>query len=324
MCHSYLLDKGGAGKFPTMPRTVFEEFVADLRELGTTRVVICGGGEPLLHPDAFAMLELVKSSGMSCRLVTNGSLLTPEMAEAFVEMGLDAINVSLDSVSDETHHEIHRAPLGQRSKIVDVLRHILRYRRQRGANIPMVSISFVVQKRNYHEIVPLAQEVVDLGLDHVALAPLLGVVEYAHLRGLALEPQEQEEARRYAEEAGRILRSAGTASTVNTYLNRPLESLWTKKTFTEIPCHIGQLYCAVDSGGNVVPCCGCGHRVIGNVTERRFKEIWNSPAYRAFRREGLDLPRRGRPLDLCRCYACGQAPIIVEYHRRLYAAADQA
>jgi len=58
------------------------------------------GGEPLMHPDIVEVVRQAKSLGFEgvC-IVTNAFLLTKEMASDLKKAGLDALTVSIDSIT---------------------------------------------------------------------------------------------------------------------------------------------------------------------------------------------------------------------------------
>ncbi len=315
MCwtHSHRLPE--QGRRHVLPRKTFEHLVDQLRELGTQRLDIAGTGEPLLHPDALDMLRHVKAAGMRCVLITNGSQLSPKVCESFIDIGLDCLNVSLHSATDETHHRITDGPLGDRSHIVAMLRYLVAKRHRRGVARPCVSVSFIVQRDNCREIGGIAQEAADLGFDNVEFAGL-GINKAS--RELALSPQEEEEVRRQMQEAQRILDEAGVVTNARQYAGCARGARWSKSIYTQTPCCVGHFFCRILADGAVDPC-GVSRRVVGDVTRERVRDIWSSPAYRSFRREAFGLPELGRPLDGCGCYTCGHAQRALAYHARLSA-----
>ena len=60
------------------------------------------GGEPLLHPRFADMLREGKKRGLSQAVETNGTLITPELAEVMAECA-GRVSVSLDGATAETH-----------------------------------------------------------------------------------------------------------------------------------------------------------------------------------------------------------------------------
>jgi sulfatase maturation enzyme AslB (radical SAM superfamily) len=60
-------------------------------------------GEPLLHKNITQAVDYAKQRGLDLILTTNGSLLTPELVQAFARSGLDELDISLETISPEQH-----------------------------------------------------------------------------------------------------------------------------------------------------------------------------------------------------------------------------
>lgn len=315
MCriHSYLHRSDDV--VHTMQPDALARLLRDLRAVGTRIVDVSGWGEPLLHPNAIAMLRLIREMGMECQLVTNGSLLSPAVCGELLAMRLNRLRVSINSGTDETHHLITQAPLGERGQIMEMVRYIAQHRGERSGGLPDLAVTIAIQKYNYREIVMLAKEAVAVGLDNLEFLPL--TINEAS-RELALDPTEQEEVRRQVTEADALMRAAGKTTTAASFLDNPTETYWTREVYSRIPCYAGQFFCKINADGDVNPCCP-SVRVMGNVVAHGIREIWASPAYRAFRQEALALPKLGRPVAQCNCYNCCHAPSMREYHGLLEA-----
>ncbi|PWI56884.1 GTP 3',8-cyclase MoaA [Sulfoacidibacillus thermotolerans] len=89
--HSELLS------FEEITRLVFQ-----FAKLGVTKVRLTGG-EPLLRRDLWKLIDMIaKIDGITdIALTTNGSLLTPKLAQTLKDAGLRRITVSLDALDDE-------------------------------------------------------------------------------------------------------------------------------------------------------------------------------------------------------------------------------
>jgi len=64
------------------------------------------GGEPMLHPQFFAMAEYVCARGSQLKVETNGHFLTPENCARLRDIGVKAVQVSLDGASRPTFNRI--------------------------------------------------------------------------------------------------------------------------------------------------------------------------------------------------------------------------
>ena len=69
------------------------------------KVPVLSGGEPLVHPDLFPVLEKIASKGMHPAVATNATTITEDMARRLKESGLAYVEISLDSVHPEKHDE---------------------------------------------------------------------------------------------------------------------------------------------------------------------------------------------------------------------------
>ncbi len=73
----------------------------DLADYGSP-VILFSGGEPLLRPDLVELAEYAVSRGLRAVISTNGTLITPQMARRLKGVGLSYVGVSLDGLR-ETH-----------------------------------------------------------------------------------------------------------------------------------------------------------------------------------------------------------------------------
>jgi radical SAM protein with 4Fe4S-binding SPASM domain len=58
------------------------------------------GGEPLLRRDCFDILGEIKKKGFEVSLLTNGTLVTRERAQRLADLGVDAVQVSMEGAED--------------------------------------------------------------------------------------------------------------------------------------------------------------------------------------------------------------------------------
>jgi len=72
------------------------------------RYVAFSGGEPLLHPDIVSFIRISSERGLKTSLVTNGLLLSNDMAIKLKQAGLNRIQLSLDSNNQEINDMIRQ------------------------------------------------------------------------------------------------------------------------------------------------------------------------------------------------------------------------
>ncbi len=65
--------------------------VTQARELGVRRIIVLGGGEPLLYPRCAELIRWLAGQGLGVDLFTNGALLTPELAKELFALGVHPV-----------------------------------------------------------------------------------------------------------------------------------------------------------------------------------------------------------------------------------------
>jgi MoaA/NifB/PqqE/SkfB family radical SAM enzyme len=101
------------------------------------------GGEPMLHPSFFAMVEYVCARNTQLKVETNGHYLDPENCARLARLGVKAMQVSLDGASRETFNRMRVR--GEFDTAVAGIRGL------RAAGVP-VEINFSPTRFNMHEI----------------------------------------------------------------------------------------------------------------------------------------------------------------------------
>lgn len=69
----------------------------DLADFGIP-VLLLSGGEPLMRPDIFELIAHARAVGLRVTLSTNGTLITPEVAERLRELEVSYVGISLDGI----------------------------------------------------------------------------------------------------------------------------------------------------------------------------------------------------------------------------------
>ena len=95
-CYSHSADCQYPGEMTT------EQGVALLEDLAAfgAPVVLFSGGEPMLRPDLFELASRATKLGMRAVISTNGTLIDPKAAERLRQVGLSYVGVSLDGMRE--------------------------------------------------------------------------------------------------------------------------------------------------------------------------------------------------------------------------------
>lgn len=123
------------------------------------QTVMFTGGEPTLYKDLPELVRFCKQHKLYVKIATNGSRF--ESIDSLIKEGLlDEIVISVDAVSPETYKSI-------RGK--DVLSHIYSFIEQHNQITNRIHLSFLIQRKNYKEIIPFLEYSKSLNVAKIAL-----------------------------------------------------------------------------------------------------------------------------------------------------------
>ena len=131
---------------------LFKKIIDDAAGEGVKRVHLYLHGEPLLHPEIANMIAYIKSRGMGITLTTNGMLLDREKALSILQSGVnsaDYFTFSMLGCSSQVHEGIMRGVNHER--VVQNITDLLKTRKERGINGPIVQTIFYQMPENAHE-----------------------------------------------------------------------------------------------------------------------------------------------------------------------------
>ena len=77
------------------------------------KVTFAGDGEPLLNPRLPEMIRYVREADICDKIlvISNGSLLTPELSDKLIDSGLSELKISLQGMTSEKYQEISQVDL---------------------------------------------------------------------------------------------------------------------------------------------------------------------------------------------------------------------
>lgn len=176
----------GSDGSPAPDEMSTQELIRVLDDLARFRcpVALFSGGEPLLHPDIVELARYAVQSGMRAVISTNGTLITPHIAERLATVGLSYIGTSLDGGAET--HDRFRGVRGAFDRAMEGLRNA------NAAGIK-TGVRFTLTRRNIDEI-PRVFEILDReGIPRICFYHLVYSGRGEHLReeALSLEASRQ-------------------------------------------------------------------------------------------------------------------------------------
>src|SRR5215472_11964412 len=93
-----------------LPTSKALDIISQIADYGNP-ILVLSGGEPLYRHDIFQLAEYANSRGLRTALATNGTLVTPDVAQRIKETGIKRVSISLDG-ADAATHDLFRGILG--------------------------------------------------------------------------------------------------------------------------------------------------------------------------------------------------------------------
>jgi len=220
------------------------------------------GGEPLLHDGLFDILGHVGKHGYTTALMSNGTLITGDVAGKLREMRVSEVQVSLEGT--EAVHDSIRGK-GSFRKALGGIENLM-------ANGVNTSVNLTLSRLNIREVEGLVDLAGEKGIGAVTFSRLVACGRGNEIGDQMLTPQELADFYRSVKERQK--------NTGVTFTSR--DPLFTVATLEEdIPetdfplggCAAGVFGITVTADGGIMPC----RRMdlsIGNIRETSLRELW--------------------------------------------------
>jgi MoaA/NifB/PqqE/SkfB family radical SAM enzyme len=154
--HPGLRPRGPAGL--DLARRVLDQVGDDLYQ-----VILAHWGEPTLNRQLPEFVRLFHETGIYTAFDTNMTLMTPRLAAALVDAGLDYVSASIDGVSQQVYAQYRRN--GDAAKAIAGLRYLADYKQRVGRSTPFIRWQYLVFEHNEHEIELARTLARDIGLN---------------------------------------------------------------------------------------------------------------------------------------------------------------
>jgi len=243
------------------------------------------GGEPTVSGDLIPVIRRAGAYGMHLSLATNGTTMTPRLADSLAEAGVRYVEISLDS-ADPARHDRFRGVAGMWERAVAGAKAVA------AAPGLRLGIAMCVHRGNFHEVRQM-----------ISLAEQLGAGCFAHFnfipvgRGLKMvhgdiTPTQREELLGIlnekmqqggigvistAPQLGRVCLAGSAGQAGKTVCSHAGSGSGLKARVVAKylgGCGAGRTYVCIEPAGDVTPCVYLPHRVMGNIRQVSLVDIF--------------------------------------------------
>lgn len=251
-----------------MTDEVFDKVIDEISKYNIALKFV-GQGETLLHPNAIIYIRRAKEKGIITHLTTNGSLLTHEMMDEFVNMGLDSIKFSFQGVDADGYLLLRQKD--NFSQLMDVIKQLHDIRGDKEK--PYITIGTSVVNEEKQEI----EKFINFG-NLIADKVEIGITN---------------------------LETSDLSLIKNTIYRSKLEEIQKRQTGNKkryICCPQVFDTITVRWNGDISACCGDvdGLMTLGNIQNKSIKECWDSDKENMYRQ----ILAKGRYEDIEACKDC--------------------
>lgn len=271
------------------------KLIDDLSSLGTKRIRFTGGGEPFMHKDLMEVIEYASQKKLLTAVTTNFGLVAQKNIKKLVELGVEELCVSIWASDADTYKKVHPdCPADYFERLKDNLEYL--------GNIktgikPRVTFSNVIMNTNYADFNKMYEFAKKYKADNVYFTLpdvfygqtdrfLLNDKERTELLNIALEIKENNK-----KDNIRLEFFDGFIRRLSKSTEDFMKGEYDKADVDKIPCYAGWTFSRILADGSVSPCCRGVKKIMGNINENFFKNIWQSDIYNEFRSKAKFLPK---------------------------------
>jgi radical SAM protein with 4Fe4S-binding SPASM domain len=263
------------------------ELVTQLSELGVREVTLIGG-EVYLYCGWLEVVRAVRAAGMSCAIVSGGQGITPEVARAAQEAGVQSLSISLDG--EAATHDRLRGKHGAHARALAALE------AARALGLP-VAVNTQINRLNLAELPQIAERVLVLGCHGWQMQLTVPAGRAADEPEILLQPYDLLELFPLLAQLESRLSAAGVKFLPGNNIGYfgPYERRFRGRLrcASDASCSAGRSVIGIEANGDIKGCPSLPTRgwVGGNVRDHRLRDIWQ-------RAEALRYTREHQPARL--------------------------
>ncbi len=275
---------------------VLKSALSEVINMGVKGISFGGGGESFLYKDFKKILDFTEEHSLTVDgIKTNGTAMTPDVAQRLIKSHLKMITISLNETNPDTYAKMGQCSSHLFEKAMNGIQNIVQAKKENNSECE-ISVQIFIWKENYSRLEEMVSKLIETEIDLVYIAAIdqlpseskLNDEEKNELKNLLRNAMLKwadkiqfnlapEGLQQYAmEEQYKI---SPQAATLPDLCNTPNRIEY---------CNIGWYALIVAANGDVYPCCHFAtnkNKSLGNLYNETLKDIWYGKKAEKYRAE---------------------------------------
>lgn len=253
-----------------------KHFIDEIVGIGSP-ILILSGGEPLVRDDIFEIASYGTEKGLRVVMATNGTMVTPAIAEKLKQSGIQRASISIDGATSSTHDDFRGMPGAFKGALNGI-----KIFKETGIGI---QINTTITKRNIHEIPDIFEFAKNIGAEALHIFMLVPTGRGKEIEKDEIPPDEYERVLNWFYEQQKDSPIQLKATCAPHYFRVVIQRekvdgrklSFEKNGYNAMTkgCLGGTGFCFVSSKGEVYPC-GYLPALAGDLRQQNFKDIWDN------------------------------------------------
>jgi len=147
MCPRHLMK----GRLGNMSFDLYRRIIDEIAGYPKTALIPFYRGESMLHPQFIDMLAYARRKNIRpIQFTTNATRMKPEIARALIDLEIDFVSFSVDSINPETYASIRKG--GRLEEVLENIEYFCEYKNLKAKARPEIQVSVVRTDDNEDEI----------------------------------------------------------------------------------------------------------------------------------------------------------------------------
>ncbi len=262
-------------KFPSLDRQVIMDFLDDAAEIGVKAVSFVSDGESTCNPHLREAIIRGKNNGLDMALGTNGFMLRDEDLPEILPC-LTYLRFNISAGERDEYAYIHGCSVLAYDKVIETIKKAVRIKQDKGLPVT-IGLQMVLMPDfrggGREQVIPLTKLGKELGVDYLVIKHCSD--DENHTLGIDYDKYEQ---------LADLLKEAESFSTESYQVTAKWSKIMSHGNKCYKQCYGAPFILQLSGSGLVAPCgMFFNERYkkyhIGNIKEKRFKDIWKSERY---------------------------------------------